>query len=348
MRRSRILLVPIAVVALLLASCGDDAPSTSPSTTTSSTTTTTTTTSTTTTTTSTTTTTTVPGPFCESDAALGVINDALAAARLPVPAAWDGALADTSFVDRTTTADEYAARLGLDCGLLLAADDDERSLAIAAWTGPRVAFAVQTTATPTEPYRAEAFVRNPVTEDRGEFVTGDMSVWAASGPEAESIVLGHVDYSLGAASKGWAAGPTVPPDEEINLAAEQHAIDALMAAGMRNVGIAQTPELGSEEGYVQFVSITGQISVADVAPTDWFDPLLPRYYTGETTIESIDGVDVRLTLPNPDDNLGFVQAAEVAFACDEFVWILEPPFNGTVAEMLATATMVIATDACHG
>ena len=76
--------------------------------------------------------------------------------------------------------------------------------------------------------------------------------------------------------------------------------------------------------------------------------MAPRYYTGETTIEPIDGVDVRVTLPNLDDNLGFVQAAEVAFACDEFAWILEPPFNGTVDEMIASATAVIGTEECRG
>ena len=99
-------------------------------------------------------------------------------------------------------------------------------------------------------------------------------------------------------------------------------------AGMRNIGIAQPPESGSEEGYAQFISATGQISVADVAPTDWFDPMRSRYYNGETTIETIDGVDVRVTQPLPGDNLGFVRGVEVGWACDDFVWILEPPFNG--------------------
>ena len=41
------------------------------------------------------------------------------------------------------------------------------------------------------------------------------------------------------------------------------------------------------------------------------------------------------------------QTAEVAFACDDFVWILEPPFNGTVDEMVATAAAVLATEECR-
>jgi hypothetical protein len=41
---------------------------------------------------------------------------------------------------------------------------------------------------------------------------------------------------------------------------------------------------------------------------------------------------LRVFVPNPDDNLRSIQAAEVAFACDALVCILEPPFNGSVDE----------------
>ena len=74
----------------------------------------------------------------------------------------------------------------------------------------------------------------------------------------------------------------------------------------------------------------------------------PRYYTGDSRFETIDGVEVRITDPDPDDNLGFIPAAELAWACSEFVWILQPPFNGTSDEMLASAAAVIATDECRG
>ena len=66
--------------------------------------------------------------------------------------------------------------------------------------------------------------------------------------------------------------------------AEEVGIFVLETAGARNVGIAQPPEFGSEEGYIQFVSPTGQILVVDVAPDGWFDPMQPRYYTGETRV----------------------------------------------------------------
>jgi hypothetical protein len=347
----RRLLIPLATIALLLASCGDDTttpPPASSSTTTSASTTTTSLATTSTTSTSTSTTT-IPAPLCDPSGPLAVIEDALSTARLSVPDGWDADPSDTPFAERTATGDLYAERLGLDCGLLLAADDDAGQwLVIAAWTGQRAAFALQTTARPSDPFRAQAVVRLPVGDLTGEYLTDDMSLWGVSGPDDESLVIGHVDYAFGPAAKDWDSGPRDFFEPEISVPAEQHALDALEAAGMRNVGIAQPTEVGSEEGYAQFVSTTGQISVADVAPTGWFDPMTPRYYTGETNIETIDGVDVRITLPKPDDNLGFIQAAEVAFACDDYVWLLEPPFNGTTDEMVASATAVIGTEECRG
>ena len=350
MRRLPLLLAPMVAAALALGSCGDDTSSTPTSTTSTSTTTTsaTTSTSSTTSTTSTSTTTTAPVPDCDPTDVVAVIDDALTTARLTAPSAWEAEPAATPFAERTATGDLYADLTGLDCGLLLAAADDSgRWLAVTAWTGPRLVFAVQTTAVPSAAYSTTAIVRTPVADLAGEYLADDMSRWAATGPDGESIVIGHVDYAFGPAAKNWDAGPWDFFEPEINVPAERHALDALEAAGMRNVGIAQPSEVGSEEGYAQFVSPSGQISVADVAPTGWFDPMAPRYYTGETTIESIDGAEVRVTLPNPDDNAGFIPAAEVAFACDGFAWILEPPFNGTIDEMVDSATAILATDECR-
>lgn len=346
--------VAVTVIALLAVACGDDAAAPGATTTSVAVTSTLAPTTTTTTTAPTTTvvpesTTSVSAPECDESSAIAVVDAALVSARLTAPAEWAADPGTSSFAPRTTTASDYAARLGLECGALLAADDGvgER-LAIVAWTGTRAGFAIQSSEAPAEPFRLVASVRNPVTEERGEFLDDSMSTWATTADDGSSIVLGHVDFSLGAAAKGWDSTTRPPPADEINLAAEQHGIDALTAAGMRNVGIAQPPELGSEEGYLQFVSPSGQISVADVAPTDWFDPMQPRYYTGETTIEDVAGEKVRVSYANPDDNLGFTDAAEVGFACAEFVWILEPPFNGTVDEMLDTAGSVIRTDECAG
>ncbi len=103
---------------------------------------------------------------------------------------------------------------------------------------------------------------------------------------------------------------------------------------------------GSEEGYVQFTSPTGQLLVADVAPTDWFDPMIPRYFNGDSAVETIAGREVRVTNPTPDDNLGFSLGVEWGWACTDFVWILQPPFNGDAAEMRESVAAVLATMTC--
>lgn len=51
----------------------------------------------------------------------------------------------------------------------------------------------------------------------------------------------------------------------------------------------------------------------------------------------IDGVEVRITEPDPDDNTGYSIGAEGGFACEDFVWLIQPPANGDVDEMLETA-----------
>jgi hypothetical protein len=291
----------------------------------------------------------VPEPVCETDDILSTIDAAIASARLALGGEWSTDTAANRFTERTATGDELADRLALDCGLTASQTigDDER-LVIAAWTGPRMAWVIQTTETPSMPYAREATVTVIIDATEGEFLDGDgRALWAGTFDSGDTFVVGHVDYNLGAAAKDWVAGPRVPFEEEISLASERHGIDALEAAEMRNIGIAQPPELGSEEGHVQFVSPPGQISLADIGPTGWFDPLEPRYFNGPTRFVTIDGVEVRVTDPNPDDNTGYTIGADIGFACDDFVWLLQPPANGEADEMLETATAVIATEECR-
>lgn len=347
--------LPVACVAVLLvfaAACGDgssSSPTTSTTTTTTTTSSTTTvSTSTTTTTTSpsstTTTTTTQPAVVCEVDDVVDLLDAAVADARLE-SGDWSGDPLAPPFAERTTNGDEYARRMGLDCGARLA-DAAEQRLAIVAWTGPRATFVVQDAAAPSISYAPTAVVVTAVEDLRGEFVRDDQSLWAGTGSAGESVVIGHADYNLGAAAKLFGVAEAPPLFREVAIPAEEHAIAALEAAGMRNVEIAQTPPFESLEGYVQFISVTGQISVVDVAPTDWFDPMQARYYTGDSRIETIGGVAVRVTEPLPEDNLGFTLGAELGWACAGYGWIMQPPFNGSVDEMLASAEAVIATEQC--
>lgn len=287
-----------------------------------------------------------PEPDCDDADAFAVAEEALAEARLEPGGAWSTDTEGMPFDERTGTGEEFAERLGLDCGVKAVqstATGGERLL-IAAWTGPRFAFVVQATDAPSTPYSLDAVVTILFEFPRGEYLRDDLSLWAAEAEGGETIVIGHLDYNLGATAKGWQADFPPPDDVEPELDSERHAIAVLEAAGARNVGIAQFHELGSEEGYIQFISPTGQINVVDVAPAGWFDPMAPRYNSGVTTRVDVDGLEVRVTEIGPDDEWSI--AGELGWACGEFVWIMQPPFNGTTAEMLEMAELIVATGEC--
>ena len=292
------------------------------------------------------TTTDAPTPECDADAVLAAVDSAIEAARLAVGEAWSAVADDNPFGERTSTGEEFAERLALDCGLTAEqSPNGAHRLAVAAWTGPRIAYVVQATDSPATPYQQDATLDLLFAAPSGEFLDGaERALWAGT-VDGETIVVGHVDYSLGAVAKSWQSGPRVPGDEP-TLDSERHGLAALDEAGMRNGGIAQPPERGSQEGYVQFVSPAGQILVADVAPTGWFDPMAPRFFTGATSVETISGVEVRRTEPMPGDNLGFAQGAEFGWSCAAFEWILEPPFNGDADEMVATVRAIVETEEC--
>lgn len=342
----------LAVIALLAAGCGGDDTAEPPDPTTSSSTTSSSTSSTTSspasTSTTSTTTTEAPAPECVPDDVLATVDLAIERARLAVGDGWSTDTEGNSFAERTTTGDVYAARLGLDCGLTASqsAGDGER-LVIAAWTGPRMAYLIQATDGPSTPYRPDATVTVMIDATQGEFLDGEtQALWAGTFDTGETFVIGHEDYVLGPVAKEWVNAERPPFDDVTTLDSERHAIAALEEAGMRRIGIAEPPEFGSEEGYVEFTSPAGQIMVADVAPTDWFDPMVHRYYTGPSTFESLGGLEVRITEPLPDDNLGFVRGLEFGWACDEFVWILQPPFNGDGEEMRISVEAVVETEEC--
>lgn len=180
---------------------------------------------------------------------------------------------------------------------------------------------------------------------RGEYVRDDNSLWAGSLESGETVVVGHLDFNLGIAAKTFSADAPPFGDPEITIEAERVGIAAAIAAGGRNVGIAQPPEFGSEEGYVMLVSRTGQILIIDVAPAGWFDPMVERYYHGESTITEIDGVQVRVTEPGEGEGVYDV-GYEVAWSCLDHEWILEPTSNGTGDEMVEFASDLIAANDC--
>ena len=323
--------------------------STSASTTSAPTTTVTPSTSTTTaatTTTNATTTTMAPEPECELAPVGTVIDSAVAAARLAAGSGWVPESGASTLGAPAVTGPELAANLGLDCGARLVEDGPAgERFTIAAWTGDRVAFVLLAPDRSDPPLGREALV-TILTEDlEGEYLDDDRSVFAAPTATGPTIVLGHVDYSLGATAKSWQAAITAPPDGDVTLESERHAVTVLQNAGARNVGIAQPPDSGSEEGYVQFVSPTGQINVVDVAPVEAIDPMSPRYVGGSTRVETILGVGVRIT-EHGVDAPSWARGAELGWTCGEYGWILEPPTNGTTDEMVGLTAEILAVDDC--
>jgi len=337
------LVAVILVVALAAGACGgdDDEATNGP---TSSTTSSSTSTSSSSTTTSSTL---PPKPVCDENEAFAVADAAISDARLVAGGEWTTDTADSPFDERTRSADHIRTTVGLDCGVRAAqstADGGER-LVLAAWTGPRYSFVIQATDQPSTPYLPEAVLFTVTEEPYGEFLRDDMSLWGGRLAGGETLLVGHLDYNLGVAAKfGWRTAIENPPDADPTVDSQHHGIETLEAAGMRNVAIAEEASFGSEEGLVMFISVTGQISVAAVAPAGWFDPMVPRTYSGETTTTTFMDVEVRVTAPGEGELPGL--GAEVGWACGEWVWLLEPPINGTTDEMLEIAEAVISHGGC--
>ena len=332
----RVLVVGVALALAAACGAGDDqvAPTSTTSTTTTvaSTTTDPATTTTSAPPTTTTTTTTLPAPICERADVIAALDAALVDTRLPA-VVWTAAAGDAAFAADTADPGEWATVLGLDCGALLAPTDGSETLALVAWTGPRLAFVVRTATPPDPPPSPDALITVGFEDPRGEFVRLDNSLWVGTLTSGETLVLGHIDFNLGVTAKTFTASAPPFGEAETVIRAEEVGIALLEQVGARNVGVAQPPEFGSEEGYVMFVSPTGQILVVDVAPDGWFDPTQPRYYTGETTTLDVDGVAVRVTEPAAGED-EYTTGVEVAWACAGHVWILEPGTNGSGDEMV--------------
>lgn len=275
-----------------------------------------------------------------------IVDAAIDAARLPRGDRWSVEVEGSPFADRAVSGPDLARTLGLDCG----AQAEQAGLVgsrfvIVSWTGPRMAYVVLADDQPDVPYRSDATV-TILTEDlSGEFIGESQALYAARLESGPTILIGHEDYNLAATAKSWQVAVPPPPDGETTLESERHAIDALRAAGARNVSVAQPPEFGSDEGYVQFITPQGQIGVADVAPASSLDPMLPRYLDGATTVERVDGVDLRTTEPGPDAP-PWAGVIEVGFRCGEWSWILEPPGNGSGPELVAFARELISRSDC--
>lgn len=338
--------VVIVALALFAAACGDDGTAEPASTSTTSTSSTSTSSTSTSTTMPASATTAAPAPDCVPNAPFAALDEAIADARLRPGGAWSLDVSESSFATDTADPDAWADQLGLDCAVQATQPDAPGDrLALIAWTGPRMAFVIRSTETPDPAFRTTAVITVVFENPRGEYLRDDISLWGGTLESGETLIVGHLDFNLGIAAKTFRADAPPFGDPETFLEAERVGIAAATAAGGRNVGLAQPAEIGSEEGYVTLVSRTGQILIIDIAPAGWFDPMVERYFHGETSIVEIDGVEVRITQPGEGEG-EYEVGSEIGWSCLDHAWILEPTSNGTGDEMVQFVTEFITANDC--
>jgi hypothetical protein len=294
---------------------------------------------------------------CDVDELLVVVEEKLRLARLDPGGEWDPDTVGAAFAERTGPAEDFADLQGLDCahGAVQRTDAGGERLLVAAWTEPRFTFVVQATDAPSSPYEPAAQFDLLIEWTRGEHLEGPhrpnrevRGTWAATMAGGETIVISAYDYSIGATAKHWQAGIEPPDDEDgyVTLEAERHGIERLRAAGARNVSIAELPEVGSEIGYVQGVTPSGQIIEARVAPPGWIDPST-EWHGRPVTVEQIGGVEVHVSEAGPPDDADILtyDVAHLSFDCGGHTWQVITGF-GTTDELAAFVAELIEASAC--
>jgi hypothetical protein len=330
----------MAVVVLPLVACGDDAEAPSD----------------TTTTTAAPTTVSTEVPECDLDELYEVVDETLALARLEPGGEWDLDTDDSVFADRTVTAEAFVDHLALDCAVraVQRTGAGGERLLLAAWTGPRVTFVAQATDAPTAPYEPVAMWDVSIEHVRGEYFEGpfrpnrdDRTTWAATLEGGESIIVHARDYPAGPVAKDWLDGLVFQePEEYVSLDSERFGIDALRAAGARNVDLSELPEPGSEIGNLQFVTPLGLVGEARVAPIGWIDPTT-EWHGRPVTTERFDGIEVHVSESGPPDDADILtySVAHFTFECGEHVWHVMTGY-GTTGELREFVTTLVDSLTC--
>lgn len=306
-----------------------------------------------------TTTTTASRPDCVVAPVLAEVDEALAAARLTAGAGWQVGDRGTTFTERTVPVERFREQLGLDCAVeavQTTGSGDER-LALVAWTGPRVTFVVQSGDAPTSAYETAARFDLLIEWTYGEYLEGpqrpnreDRAVWAATlEQDATSILVAARDYPVGAVAKSWQAGfETGDTEDYVSLDAERYGIDRVRAAGARNVGLGELPEVGSEIASLAYLTPAGQLVETRVAPLGWIEPDVPWHQRGVTE-EEIDGVTAYLSEAGPPDDADVLtyDIAHITFECGDWVWHVMTGF-GSTDELREWVTHLVGTLDCAG
>lgn len=212
-------------------------------------------------------------------------------------------------------------------------------LVLAAWTGERRGWVVQASDLPSDPYRPEQRVQLFIDQPQGEWLV-NQTLWAGSLTTGETVLVGTVDAPFAVAAKAWWAEVPRFDDLPVSNATEQYAIDTLVAAGARNVSVAEPSSFQSQMGAIQFVTPLGLHLVATVAPPDLFDPAAP-IVDGEMVVQPVDDTDVYVTTAAPAS----YAVGSVGWSCGEHVWFIDSAY-GTVDELLDWAAQVIEAAGC--
>jgi len=276
--------------------------------------------------------------LCEEQLAdmLDAVDASIAGARLAPGGDWSLDTAGATFDDRTTDAEEFRYRLGLDCPLraIQTTGDGGERMVVGAWTGDRRAWVVQATDGPATPYAQEIRFQLFIDQPLGEWVE-DQAVWAGTLDTGDTVIVGTDDTAPALAAKAWWNEVPRFEDLEVTIDAERYAIDALVRAGARNVSVAEPAAVGSELAAVQFITPDGLVLIGTIGPTGWFDPAA-LLFEGDQTVERIGSVDVHVTTGAPDA----YAVASVGWECDDHVWYVDSVY-GSVAELTAWAATVI-------
>ena len=259
-----------------------------------------------------TTTTAVPGPVCDSAGPLTLIADALSTARLPVPACLGRRSrrhARSPNGRRPPTSTPHGSASTAASSSPPPTRTDQR-LAIARLD--RAAHGVRESRPPLPPSDAlpagGVRAQSRATEGRGEFLAGDMSLVGRHRPRPANRSCWAMSTTASAPRpRAGRPGRRLPFEEEINLGAgaTRHRRAGRQPA-CATPGSPSPPELGSEEGYAQFVSASRPdlgrrrrpdrlVRPHDAPATTAGDTIHPGRSTGPTCASR---------MPNPDDNLG--------------------------------------------
>ncbi len=209
------------------------------------------------------------------------------------------------------------------------------------WNDLRHVAVIQATDAPTSPYGATIRFQLFLEQPYGEWLE-DQFVWAATMAGGESIIVATHDASAALTAKAWQL--EVPPfdDLPITLEVEQYAIDALRAVGARNVSIAEPAPPGSPIGSIQFHTPQSLIAFAAVGTVDSFDPMVPIVADGETSLRTIDGVEVRVSAGK---EMGLFDLFETGWRCGDHAWRLTSGY-GTPEELLEFTELLLSSLGC--